>query len=63
MNLVYGEVLEVLVEDGMRFARVRFAGAQQKIPLDLLADAAAGDTVLVCDGVAISKVEDEGKPQ
>jgi len=36
--------------------RVRVGGALKKVPLDLLTDAECGDTVLVCDGVAISKV-------
>jgi hydrogenase maturation factor len=37
-------------------ARVKIGGAVKKVPLDLLTDAACGDTVLLCDGVAISKV-------
>ena len=56
MNLVYAEIIEVLAEDGMRMARVKIGGAVKKVPLDLLTDAACGDTVLLCDGVAISKV-------
>ncbi len=57
MNLVYGEILEVLTEDGLRVGKIRVRGATKKIPLGLLTDAAQGDTVLICDGVAISKVE------
>jgi hydrogenase maturation factor len=56
MNLAYVEIVEVFVEDGMRMARIKAGGAFKKVPLDLLTDAKAGDTVLLCDGVAISKV-------
>jgi len=58
MNLIYGEVIEILTEDGMRFGKVRVGGAVQKIPLELLTDVARGDRVLICDGVAISKVDE-----
>jgi len=33
-------------------------GAVKKIPLELLTDVARGDRVLICDGVAISKVDE-----
>jgi hydrogenase maturation factor len=56
MNLVYGEIVEIFWEDGMPMAKVRVHGATKKIPLGLLTDAAQGDRVLICDGVAISKV-------
>ena len=58
MNLVYGEIVEVFSEEGTLFGRVRVHGATKKIPLGLLTDAAQGDRVLICDGVAISKVAD-----
>ena len=58
MNLVYGEVVEILTEDGMKFGKVRVGGAVKKIPLELLTDVARGDRVLICDGVAISKVDE-----
>ncbi len=57
MNLVYGEIVEVFTEEGESLARIRVHGATKKIPIGLLTDAAQGDTVLICDGVAISKVE------
>ncbi|MDP9098219.1 MAG: HypC/HybG/HupF family hydrogenase formation chaperone [Verrucomicrobiota bacterium] len=56
MNLVYGEVIEVLSEDGMKFGKIRVGGALKKVPLELLTDVKRGDTILVCDGVGISKV-------
>ncbi len=58
MNLVYGEVVEVFSEDGMKVGKVRVGGALKKIPLELLTDVARGDRVLICDGVAISKVDE-----
>lgn len=56
MNLVYGEIIEVGSEDGLSVGRVRVHGATKKISLGLLTDARQGDRVLICDGVAISKV-------
>ncbi|MEY2536806.1 MAG: hypothetical protein QOG67_546 [Verrucomicrobiota bacterium] len=57
MNLIYGEVVELLEEDGMRLGKVRVGRALKKISLDLLTDAECGDKVLLCDGVAIGKVK------
>jgi len=56
MNLVYGEIVEVVAEDGVPVGRISVHGAIRKIALGLLTDAAQGDRVLICDGVAISKV-------
>ena len=56
MNLVYGEIVEVVPEDGVLVGKIRVHGAIRKIALGLLTDAAQGDRVLICDGVAISKV-------
>ena len=56
MNLVYGEIVEISSEEGMPIGKVRVRGATRKIPLGLLTDASRGDRVLICDGVAISKV-------
>jgi hydrogenase maturation factor len=56
MNLIYGEIIEVSREGGMPVGKVRVHGAIKKIPLGLLTDTALGDRVLICDGVAISKV-------
>lgn len=58
MNLVYGEVVEVFSEDGMKFGKIRVGGALKEITLELLTDVARGDRVLICDGVAISKVDE-----
>lgn len=56
MNLLYGDIVEVFSQDGMRMGKVRVARATKNIPLELLTDARPGDRVLLCDGVAISKV-------
>ena len=55
MNLVYGEVTELFIENGMRMGFVRVSGPLKKVPLDLLTSIQRGDTVLICDGVAVSK--------
>jgi hydrogenase maturation factor len=56
MNLLYGDIVEIFWQDGMRMGKVRVAGSLKNIPLELLTDVQSGDTVLLCDGVAISKV-------
>jgi hydrogenase maturation factor len=58
MNLVYAEIVDVEVEDGMRFGNVTVSGAMKKVPLDLIQDVMKGDKVLLCDGVAIAKTND-----
>jgi hydrogenase maturation factor len=57
MNLLYAEILEVFSEEGMQMGIVRVGGARKKMTLDLLTNPRTGDTVLLCDGVAIGKVE------
>jgi len=59
MNLVFGQVISIHTEDGMRIGKVRVSGVIQKASLDLLTDVTSGSDVLLCDGVAISKVEPE----
>ncbi len=63
MNLIYGEIVELFVEDGMQMGSVRVSGALKKVPLDLLTGVECGDKVLMCDGVAISKVDDTAKEE
>jgi hydrogenase maturation factor len=62
MNLVYGEVMELFSENGMQMGRVRISGALKVVPLDLLTAVQSGDNVLLCDGVAISKVAEGQNP-
>jgi hydrogenase maturation factor len=61
MNLIYGEVIEVFSHDAMRMGKVKLGGAMKKVCLDLLTEVRRGDTILVCDGVALSKVDDESE--
>jgi len=58
MNLVYGEIVDVEDQDGMRFGNVTVSGAMRKVPLDLVHDVTKGDKVLLCDGVAIARTND-----
>ena len=57
MNLVYGVVVDVFSGPEPRLGKIRIKGALRTISLDLLTDPVPGDKVLVCDGVAISKVD------
>jgi hydrogenase maturation factor len=57
MNLLYGQIVEIASEDGMRMGKIQVAGAFKKVSLELLGEAQIGDRVLVCDGIAISKEE------
>jgi hypothetical protein len=42
MNLLYGEIVEMLAEDGMRFGKIRVGGALKKISLELLGEPKIG---------------------
>jgi len=57
MNLFYGQIAEVLTEDGIVTGRIRVGGALRKVSLNLITGPLIGDQVLVCDGVAIAKVQ------
>jgi hydrogenase maturation factor len=59
MNLLYGRIVETFPEDGMLAGKIRVGGALKKVCLDLLVEPRIDDRVLICDGVAISKVEDK----
>lgn len=56
MNLIYGEVIELFSDGAMRMGKVRSGGAMKKVCLDLVAEVRSGDTVLICDGVALTKL-------
>jgi hydrogenase maturation factor len=58
MNLLYARIVEAFPEDGMFAGKIRVGGALKKVSLDLLVEPRIGDRVLICDGVAISKVEE-----
>jgi hydrogenase maturation factor len=61
MNLVYGEIVDVFSEDGLPGAKVRVGSALKRVSIALTAGVCPGDTVLVCDGMAIGKVESARK--
>jgi hydrogenase maturation factor len=56
MNLVYGEIVDLFIEDGMQMGNVRVTGVVKKVALGLVTWPRCGDRVLLCDGVAIGKV-------
>ena len=56
MNLIYAQVVEVYAEEGERMGKVSVWGVCRAVPLQLVPEALPGDTVLICDGVAIGKV-------
>jgi hydrogenase maturation factor len=57
MNLIYGVIVDVFSGPEPRLGKVRVGKAVRSISLDLVADPTPGDKVLVCDGVAIGKVD------
>ena len=59
MNLIYARVVELYPEEGEPMGKVSVWGVQRAVPLHLVPEARPGDTVLVCDGVAIGKVDEE----
>ncbi len=63
MNLLYGEIVSVSLEDEMRVGKVRVHGALRNVLLDLTTAAEIGDCVLLCDGVAIAKVDKKRKAE
>jgi hydrogenase maturation factor len=63
MNLVYGEIVDLGMEDGMTVGSVRVSGALKKVPLELLTNVNIGDRVLLCDGIAISKVTEPDRTE
>ena len=62
MNLLYGQIVEIASEDGMRVGKIRVVAAFRKVSLELLGEAQIGDRVLVCDGIALSKEEPVESP-
>jgi 2-polyprenyl-3-methyl-5-hydroxy-6-metoxy-1,4-benzoquinol methylase/hydrogenase maturation factor len=59
VNLLYGRLVEISDEDGIQSGKIEVDGASKKVALGLLTDVTCGDTLLVCDGVAISKVQQQ----
>jgi hydrogenase maturation factor len=63
MNLVYGEIVGESLEGEMRVGKIRVGGALKNVFLDLVAAAEIGDSILLCDGVAIATVEKTTKTE
>ena len=59
MNLIYGEVVDLNERDSMKMARIKIAGAIKEVSIGLLTGVGIGDRVLLCDGVAIARVDEE----
>ena len=59
MNLIYGEVVSLNERDPMRMARIKIGGAIKEVSIGLLTGVRIGDRVLLCDGVAIARVDEQ----
>ena len=59
MNLIYGEVVGLNERDPMKMARIKIAGAIKEVSIGLLTGVRIGDRVLLCDGVAIARVDEQ----
>ena len=59
MNLIYGEVVGLNEHDPMKMARIKIAGAITEVSIGLLTAVRIGDRVLLCDGVAIARVDEQ----
>jgi hydrogenase maturation factor len=63
MKLVFGEIVEISAEEGVRQGTIRVGGAMRKVVLDLTPGVVRSDHVLLCDGVALGKVEEDPNPE
>ena len=63
MNLLYGEIVALTLEDEMRVGKIRVGGAIKNVLLDLVSSPEIGEIVLLCDGVAIAKVDKQNKEE
>jgi len=55
MQIVTGEIIEIVRNEGEPRAIVRVRGARMTVTITLVPDAHVGDRVLIESGVAISK--------
>jgi hydrogenase maturation factor len=58
-NLIYGEVVGLNERDPMKMARIKIAGAIKEVSIGLLTGVRIGDRVLLCDGVAIARMDEQ----
>jgi hydrogenase maturation factor len=63
MNLIYGEIVAVSFEGEMKVGKISVGGAMKNVSLDLVVAAEIGDSILLCDGVAIAKVDQKTKTE
>ena len=56
---VPGRVVEITVDEGLKFARVDFGGVFRKACLEYVPETAVGEYVLVHVGFAISRLSEE----
>jgi hydrogenase maturation factor len=63
MNLLYGQIVSVSCQEEMRTGSICVGGAMKNVLLDLVISANVGDSVLLCDGIAIAKVETKRKTE
>jgi hydrogenase expression/formation protein HypC len=54
-----GEVIELRVKEGLRFAKVRFGGITRDVCLEYVDGVVPGDFVLVHVGFAIARIDAE----
>ena len=59
MNLIYAEVVGLNERDPMKMARIKIGGAIKEVSIGLLTGVRIGDRVLLCDGVAIARVDEQ----
>ena len=59
MNLIYGEVVGLNERDRMKMARIKIGGAIKEVSIGLLTGVRIGDRLLLCDGVAIARVDEQ----
>jgi hydrogenase maturation factor len=59
VNLIYGEVVDLNEREPMKLARIKVAGAIKEVSIGLLTGVQIGDSVLLCDGVAIARVDEQ----
>lgn len=57
MNLIYAEIVSLEGDGQMNMARVRIGGVIKVVSIGLLTGVRIGDRVLLCDGVAIARVD------
>jgi hydrogenase maturation factor len=62
VNLIYGEVVGIIDRNEPKMARIKIGGAIKEVSIALLTGVRTGDKVLLCDGVAIAKVNELSPP-